>query len=235
MHRYKNLATRIEPITPLLCPGRRCVHLVCALFCWISCGWNVPAGEGPSNAGTHATSGIVVLEIAGTAELLPAGQVAWKEAVVNQVLGRGDRFRTKKNSRATLRLSDLSQLRVGELSEFEVRRDVDPHAPPIYKLWKGVIYLFHREKPGRFRFDTPIASAAVRGTEFALAVEDTDRTILTLFDGEVELSSDDGRVSVKSGQRAIAQRGQAPTATALIQGQLTETVQWVLYYPAVLH
>ncbi|HYV32386.1 MAG TPA: FecR family protein, partial [Candidatus Binatia bacterium] len=196
----------------------------------------MPAVSGAERrAGDTGTNGVVILEIAGAAEVLAVGQAAWKQAVVNQVLKNGDRFRTRKNSRATVRLSDLSQLRVGELSEFQVRRDPEANAPPIYKLWRGVIYFLHRDKPGRFRFDTPIASAAVRGTEFTLRVEDTDRTILTLFDGEVELSSDEGRVGVKSGEQAVAERGKAPAATAVVQAQLKETVQWALYYPAVLH
>ncbi len=217
----------------MLCTARRSVHWVWLLSLWGSCALDLAAGERP--AGPAETNGVVILEIGGTAEFLAAGGAAWKEATVNQVLKPGDRFRTRKNSRATIRLSDLSQLRVGELSELEVRGDPDHDASPIYKLWKGVIYFFHRDKPGRFRFDTPIASAAVRGTEFTLVVEEADRTVLTLLDGEVELSSDAGRVSVKSGQQAVAERGQPPTSTALIAAQLTDTVQWVLYYPAVLH
>src|SRR5216117_164944 len=113
----------MEPITPLIYTAKRCVHLVWLLSCWIACVSNVPGGERP--AGKAGTNGVVVLEIAGAAELLAAGDAAWKEAAVNQVLKNGDRFRTKKNSRATIRLSDLSELRVGELSEFEVRRDSD--------------------------------------------------------------------------------------------------------------
>src|SRR5262245_23681354 len=208
------------------------IHPSLLAFAWVCSVVNGFAGERGADT---ATNGVLILEIAGTAEILRAEDAAWKPAAVQQVLGNGDRFRTRKDSRATLRLSDLSQLRVGELSELQVRRDPDPRAPPIYKLWKGVLYFFHRDKPGRFRLESPIASAAVRGTEFALRVEETDRTVLTLYDGEVELSSNDGRVSLQSGEQGIVEPGKAPTATAMVQAQLRDTVQWVLFYPAVLH
>ena len=96
---------------------------------------------------------VVILDIAGTAEVLAAGQVVWKDAAAQQALRRGDRFRTGPNSRATLRLSDLSQLRVGELSELEVRAEPEEGGPPLYRLWRGVLYFFHRDRPGRFRLD----------------------------------------------------------------------------------
>jgi tetratricopeptide (TPR) repeat protein len=186
-------------------------------------------------AAPASPTSVFILELAGEAEVLRAGQQLWAAAATNLTLNPGDRFRTKANSRATLRLSDRSQIRVGELSEFQALAPAAPGASPAHKLWRGLLYFFHRDKPGTFRFDTPGASAAVRGTEFVLAVNDAGRTLLTLLDGEVLLSNNAGQAELRTGQQGAAEPGRAPTATALLSAQLLDSVQWGLYYPGVLH
>ena len=122
--------------------------------------------------------GVVILEIGGKAEVLRAASPAlWVTARTNDILLAGDRFRTKPDSRALLRLSDRSQIRVGEESEFQVLPATEPGT--LHKLWRGVLYFFHRDKPGQYRFDSPGASAAVRGTEFVMRVDDAGRTTVT--------------------------------------------------------
>ena len=80
---------------------------------------------------------------------------------------------------------------------------------------------------------TPTATAATRGTEFTLEVEDiTGRTILTVLEGEAELSNAAGSVQLARGEQGIAVLGQPPTKTAVID--TTNVVQWCLYYPGVL-
>ena len=59
-----------------------------------------------------------------------------------------------------------------------------------FSLLKGLLYLLHRDRPGTHRFKTPTATAATRGTEFTLEVDDvTGRTTLTVLEGEAELSN----------------------------------------------
>src|SRR5262245_19621487 len=147
------------------------------------------------------TNMVVILDIAGTAEMLPAGGGVWQTVTAPYLLRPGDRFRTRQLSRATVRLSDLSQLRLGELSEFQVQSVPDSTAAPVYRLWRGILYFFHRDKPGQFQFETPQASAAVRGTEFTLEHVDNTRTVLTLWDGAVDVRSASGQVGATRGQR----------------------------------
>ena len=195
-----------------------------------------PAGiqKGPSPTNSPlATDRVLILEVAGAAELLPAGAVAWSAAAAGASLGLGDRFRTLARSRATLRLSDRTQLRVGESSELQVR--TTPSGSPLYRLWRGVIFFFHRDHPGRFEIETPGASAAVRGTEFVLEANDAGLTRLSLLDGTVELSNAQGEAVAQSGQRVEAVPGQRPAITALLEPARHQSVQWCLYYPAVLH
>ena len=83
----------------------------CCLW-WSLAALLLPAATRAADSG--AAAGIVIiLEFAGEAEVLRGGEKSWNSAAINQVLKVGDRFRTKKRSRATLRLSDRSQLRVG--------------------------------------------------------------------------------------------------------------------------
>ena len=180
-----------------------------------------------------ATDSVEILEFAGVAETLSAGGNIWLPARTNQVLVPGDRFRTLTNSRATLRLSDRSQLRVGELSEFQVVPTQQPGA--VRKLWRGVIYFFHRDKPGSHRFDSPTSSAAVRGTEFVMRVGDDGRTTITVLDGEVTLSNAVAVAELRTGEEGVAIAGRAPSVTALLPAQLADSVQWGLYYPGVVH
>src|SRR5439155_12307266 len=91
---------------------------------------------------------------------------------------------------------------------------------------------FHHDKPTDIDVNTRTASAAVRGTEFNLEAEEGGRTILTLLDGVVDLSNEQGGISLTSGEQGIAEPGQAPTKTAVINA--INVIQWALYYPAVL-
>src|SRR5215471_17507430 len=62
----------------------------------------------------------VVLDMEGRVEVLRKGGRDWETAKPNQTLEAGYRLRTGAKSRATLRLSNFSVLRVGELMEYEI-------------------------------------------------------------------------------------------------------------------
>lgn len=157
----------------------------------------------------------------------------WESAYPSQILRVKDRGRTGADSRTSVRLSDLSVLRIGWHSEFEIQPHPKPEVEAEFSLLHGLMRLLNRDRPGKHRFVTPTATAATRGTEFVLEVEEgTGRTLLTVFEGEAELSNDFGTVRLGSGQQGIAVLGQAPTNTAVIE--TTRTVQWCLYYPGVL-
>ena len=93
-----------------------------------------------------------------------------------------------------------------------------------------------RTQPGfaRFRWArTPLASGAIRGTEFELSVDTaTGRTVLTLIEGAVDLSNALGEVALASGEQGIVDPGQAPRKTAALD--TINVIQWTLYYPAVV-
>jgi tetratricopeptide (TPR) repeat protein len=176
----------------------------------------------------------IVLTVEGTNVFIQRfGSNQWETAHPNQVLATKDRGRTGNRSRTSVRLSDLSIMRISERSEFEIQPLQDPKAEAEFSLLRGLLYLLNRDRPGKHRFVTPTATAATRGTEFTLEVEEaTGRTTLTVLEGEAELSNPAGSVILTNGQQGVAVLGQAPTQTALID--TTNVVQWCLYYPGVL-
>src|SRR5439155_11037560 len=104
---------------------------------------------------------------------------------------------------------------------------------PQINQQSGGSYFFNRERLTGVRFRTPQASGAIRGTEFNLVYDEkTQTTVVTLIDGEVDLSNDQGSVTLKSGQQGTAEPGKKPTSAPFID--TTSIIQWTLYYPAVI-
>ena len=176
------------------------------------------------------TSRLLALE--GKVEVARAGQAAWTTGVTNQLLQNGDRLRTGARSRATLRLSDASVMIVKELTTLEIRPPQAPGAHSGFEMKSGGSYFFNRERPGTVEFRTPLASGAIRGTEFHLSVAENGRTEVALFDGAVELTNALGGTSLASGEQGVVEPGQAPRKTAMLEA--SSIIQWVLYYPAVI-
>jgi len=178
-------------------------------------------------APTNAAPQIVLLTLEGTVEVAPAGTLNWVPARTNQVLNVGDRIHTGEGSRATILLTDRSVQRVGDLTTLEIRPPTQPGRRLMLDLKAGKSYLFNREKPTELQFRTPLASGAIRGTEFELSVDAaTGRTVLTLIEGEVELSNDQGDVTLASGDQGIVDPGQAPRRTAALDTR--NVIQWTL-------
>ncbi len=200
---------------------------VFALVCFIAIA--TARGAEPASADP---AGCILLTKEGKVEFAPKGSAQWSAAQTNQFLRIGDRLRTGLRSRATLRWSELSVARVGELTSMEIQPPAKAGNKPELDLKSGSTYFFSREKPTEVQFRTPVASGAIRGTEFHLAVDDAGRTVLSLLDGEVDLAAAQVSEAIKSGEQGIVEPGQPPRKTALINA--INVIQWALYYPAVI-
>lgn len=181
-------------------------------------------------AGTGEASSAALIEFEGGVVVSRSGSPAWDAGYTNQALFPGDRLRTLERSRAVVRLSDLSLLRLAELTHIQI-------PPPSsrrsgFHLLRGLLYFFHRDKPGVMPVTTPTAYAVVLGTEFTVAVEQDGSTRLTLIEGSVEMTNQFGGVTLNSGEAAQAGPASAPRKTPSLSA--INAIQWVLYYPAVL-
>ena len=187
-------------------------------------------GLAQSAKGNERSAG-VVLTIEGTVEVAPAGSSNWSPARTNLSLGFGDSLRTGARSRATVRLSDLSVLRVNEKTVLEIRPQAE-RTGSLLDLRAGSAYFFNRSKPSSLQFHTPLVSGAIRGTEFNLSAEENGPTKVTLLEGEVALHNAQGELILQSGEQATVEPGQAPVKTAVLHA--INIIQWSLYYPAVI-
>jgi Tfp pilus assembly protein PilF len=204
--------------------------LIAAILCWFS------AGVGRS-AAQDATAGqpkneVRIVEIQGRVETSLADTTTWALAATNQTLHPFDRLRTGTDSRVAFRWSDQSIMQFNASTELEVLPPDSPNAQSGLHLIRGMISFFHRDEPGRIRVITRGAVAGVEGTEFVLAVDDSDRTTVSVIDGKVRFGNDQATLLLTNGQQAFADVGNVPVSTAgFIANNL---LQWCFYYPAVL-
>src|SRR5262249_35379401 len=156
----------------------------------------------------------IVLTVEGNVSIQRFRSNVWESAYPRQVLGVKDRGRTGARSQTTLRLSDLSVVRIDERSDFEIEPLPEAKVEAEFSLLRGLLYLLNRDRPGKHRFVTPTATAATRGTEFTLEVDPaTGRTILTVLEGEAELTNAAGSILIGTGEQGVATLGQRPTKT----------------------
>jgi Tfp pilus assembly protein PilF len=185
-------------------------------------------------ATSHAADGLEheLLNPQGSVEVLRKGQNNWEAARTNLTLFPGDAVRTGKDSRAAVRLANDSVIRLDQLTVVRFPESMSPRKRFLINLMKGAAYFFHRERPVETDFETPLVSGAIRGTEFNLAVGGNGRTVVTLLDGAVDLSNPLGQLALKTGEEAVIEPAAAPRKTSVIDA--VNTIQWCLYYPAVL-
>jgi tetratricopeptide (TPR) repeat protein len=173
----------------------------------------------------------VLLTAEGTVQVFATDAKDWASAQTNQALRIGDRLRTGPRSRATARLSDLTVLRINELTTLQIREPRQAGKQSL-EVNAGSAYFFSRQRPAQQEFRTPLTSGAIRGTEFNLEVGQDGRTVVALIDGGVTLSNELGRVDMNSGEKATVDPGKAPVKTPMLEA--INIIQWCLYYPGVL-
>ena len=119
-------------------------------------GWTVltMAAEPPSQ----------ILTVENKVSYLAATSTVWQPAKPGQTLNIGDKLRTEKNSRATVRLADRSVLRINELTTFELLPPQEKDRKPLLDLKTGSLYFFSREKPADCEFRTPTAAGDRKST-----------------------------------------------------------------------
>ncbi len=173
----------------------------------------------------------VLLTIENTVEV-EIGKKPWVNGKVGQPLNYGNRVRTGEYSRATIKLPNGSILRIDEFTTIRLKPPSGAKPKPETELEKGKLYFFGKSKADETEFVTPTANGAIRGTEFALSVDDSETTVLTLMDGSVRLFNPLGAIELESGEQGTVARGAPPRKTAVIDA--ISAIQWSLYYPGVL-
>ena len=93
------------------------------------------------------------------------------------------------------------------------------------------MYFFSR-LPRNLEVRTAFVNAGVEGTEGLIVVE-SNRTLITIFEGTVVAGNPSGSLTLVGGQSAIAEQGRAPNLTVVVRPR--DAVQWAIYYPPTLY
>ncbi|HEY3860629.1 MAG TPA: TonB-dependent receptor [Verrucomicrobiae bacterium] len=205
----------------------RAAFTAVALLCFLAC-----IGSALADGAAPSQNDVRIVEIQGGVEVSPAGATTWAAAHGDQVLHAFDRLRTGTQSRVAFRWANQSVMTFGASTELEILPPHAANADPGLHLIRGIVSFFHRDEPSRIRIITRGAVAGVEGTDFVLAVNETERTILSVIDGAVKFSNDQAALVLTNGQQAVADAGHAPVRT---EGFVANNIlQWCFYYPAVL-
>lgn len=168
-----------------------------------------------------------IVSITGKGEYRQLTDADWREAKLKQQLVGGDLVRTLDLSAMALLFADKTQIRLAQNSMFQVR-GTDPKGTSTINLRQGRAWSQAKDKAGKLIMETPSAVAAIRGTDWEMEVDLDGRARLTVLHGEVEFYNEQGRVTVRDNEHAVAEKGKAPVKLLLQNPR--ERVQWVTAY-----
>jgi Flp pilus assembly protein TadD len=174
----------------------------------------------------------VLLTAEGRVQWQAVGRDDWAAVATNQHFRAHEKVRTGLKSRATVRLANQTVARMNQLTTIEIQPRTRDNKRSLIDFKEGAAFFHNRETDAQNSFRTPAASGAIRGTEFHLAVDSMGNTVVTMLDGEVDLSSPLGAVRLVSGEQGIVEAGRPPRKTAILDAM--NVIQWALYYPAIL-
>jgi Tfp pilus assembly protein PilF len=210
------------------CSGQRFVWL-------IQVGLGLILGWIPFHSAWAQSAGEVVSAL-GAVEVLR--EARWQPVNGGATLAAGETVRTGAGSRAAILLASGTQIKLNAHSQIELKRIAPPAdegwvsttaqaLQNILRLLSGEVWVRNSGEP--LEIQTAPATAAIRGTEFTLALGPQDSARLAVINGLVEFSNPQGSVLVTANEQADVQAGAAPRKTVLLNP--LDAVQWSLYYP----
>jgi hypothetical protein len=177
------------------------------------------------------TSAGRIVSLEGKADVLRVSTTHWTAGQQAGVLCPGDSVHLRSNSRATLYIDGQSApIRLNEGTTLTLPLTLEKDRAFSLKLLKGKIHLFTRT-PSSFTTTTPFVTAAVKGTEFSIEVDDLS-TLVTVFEGIVGLTNDQGNLDLLTNESAITEQGVAPRKVVTVRPR--DAVHWAIYYPPVI-
>ncbi|HUP30773.1 MAG TPA: FecR domain-containing protein [Usitatibacter sp.] len=167
-----------------------------------------------------------IVSLEGKGEFREAQVSSWRAATVKQALLPTNFVRTGDLSRMAILFPDRTQVRLAQNSTLQIKEAAaGTDAKTILNLNSGRSWVQSKSAPQGLIMETPSALAAIRGTDWEMAVEDDGRSTLSVFSGEVEFSNAQGGVVVGANEQAVAEKGKAPVKLALRTSRTR--VQWV--------
>lgn len=187
------------------------------------------------NSESHAARGCKtevarIVSIQGVIELRRAQETHWQHAGLDEGVCAGDSVRARSHSRAALRLSNDSMLRLDQKTSLSFAEIQAESSTSLLDLLEGAIHIITRT-PRPFKIRTPFVNASVEGTEFLVGLEH-DAAKVVVYEGKVLVSNEVGSIRLHDHEAAVALNGQVPRKEIIIRP--TDAVHWALHYPAIL-
>jgi tetratricopeptide (TPR) repeat protein len=171
-----------------------------------------------------------IISLHGRVEHQPRRRELWNPARILEELFEEDRVRTFQDSRTAILFLDETQVRLRDEAELTVRRVASrQEGGSVFDLARGEGWFRTKNTESDLTITTPAVTAAIRGTEVNVEVDQGGRTVVTVVEGSVIVSNDFGSIEVSLGEQGIANPGEAPVKAIILQPE--DAVQWVLYYP----
>jgi hypothetical protein len=141
-------------------------------------------------------------------------------------LYEGDRVQTGKGSQVLMKFTNGVQVALNEDTDVLIlsRWEKSKGFTRILRLSTGEVWVNTGRRPKPLEIETPVATAAVKQTEFNLNVEPDGQTTLTVVKGLVEFSTAFGTCPIKTSTISYGNRGKKCTKPAPVH--VESTVAW---------
>jgi hypothetical protein len=169
------------------------------------------------------------VSVEGTVEVQRSGETRWQTVKLDDTFCPGDTIRVDDRSRTALSLENQPLLRLDQNTTITLGGVIEKRGA-VVALAKGAVHFFSRIRRN-LEVMTGFVNAGVEGTEGFIRVEE-DRTLITIFEGQVLASNAAGSLTLTGGQSAVAEAGKAPVGRVVARPR--DAVHWALYYPPVM-
>jgi len=170
-----------------------------------------------------------VVSAQGGVQALRADGKQWLPVKLYDTYCPGDRIRVLTRSRADIVLFNETSLRLDQNTTVTFSTP-EEEKTSLIGLLRGAVHFFSRQRRS-IRVVTPFVNGTVEGTEFYMEVK-TDKTFLSIFEGQVIATNQAGEIRLTKGQSATATKDQPPVLQIVAHPR--DAIQWTLYYPPIL-
>ena len=153
-----------------------------------------------------------IIEIVNKVDAHPRSRDDWQPAMVDMIIYGGGQVRTAATSSARLELLE-GVVRLSASSIFTVKESTARQGKLLTTLFltEGRLWVnLTTDQPHEFSVETSNAVAAVRDTRFSVRVADGE-TLVSVAEGEVELTAQGQSVTVATGQQATVELDGPPS------------------------
>mgnify|MGYP001586796004 CR=1 FL=1 len=131
-------------------------------------------------------------------------------------LYEGDVLKTEAASQALIEFKEGIQVVLNENTTFKLLSRWEKGNPltRIIRLKQGEVWVKTGPGPKPLEIETPVATAAVKSTEFDLKVQDDGQSVLTVMEGVVEFGTPFGTCPIRTNTISYGKQGKKCTKPA---------------------